>query len=122
MNDTLSLVSGLTSLLTLFFLVLKFRGKPEPREITPQPLHVKEHVDPLSREEHARLCAKRDAEITRIHERIDAIAPQITTVFAKLDETARERSNTLHNRIDAIVTPLNVLIGKVDTHIKEHRK
>lgn len=121
-------------LLTLYLLIRKAGGKPEPREISPQPLTVrpdlpghdlyapKAHVHPqyMMRGD----CdAKHMADERREDARANEIKVEIRLLGVKIDEfnkLAEERARQTHLRINEVEGVANQLKGKLDLHLQHH--
>ena len=129
-------VIAATQVLTLVALFAKLTGKPERRELSPQPFSVRPDLDPsekfsaishmhadmLSKGEHDKLCDRRAEQIVRLERSIEDIREMFQAGMASYDVKAEDRARRLHARVDSLVTPLNQLIGKFDNHMESHRK
>lgn len=126
-----SLVLAATQLLTLVVLFRKLSGK-ETREITPQPLSVRQDLDNadrfaskahdhlalLSKDEHEKICGERKKDMDRNNHALDGLKQAVND----MEKGNEDRARRIHARIDSLITPLHQLIGKVENHIAEHKK
>ena len=147
MPDLTQLTGIAINVLTVILLITKFSVKKESREITPQPLLVRNDADPVDRfaarahehnnhlthDAHDKLCAARfeesrhiikhaTADREAIQRQLDTISNTVAVNFKELAKHNEESAGRLHRRMDAFIETLSTLKGRVENHIQEHGK
>jgi hypothetical protein len=131
----LGVTAAASTLLNLYLLIRKAAGKAEAREITPQPLSVREdrpshdlyapidhgHPQYLTRAE----CAERHASEERREDvRSTEIKTMLTALGLKVDlhgQEAEERASRLHLRLDPLPPAIQSAREVLDNHLNDHR-
>ena len=117
----------------------KIAGRSEPREISPQPLDVREvkrsedrfapkvheHPEYLTRGEWREACIRQHAEesarLNRIEGKLDAVPMVVSDSFKDLETKAEARASKLHERIGPIAEKTTSIRDALDRHLDDHR-
>jgi len=150
-NTTMVWSLGATNVLTLFFLLLKFRGAAEKREIqSPLRIEAEPHFAPLQHthpdlapsihehpqyferhdyksevakedERHRRLDVQARDDRRSVYERIEDLSLGIRKDLSTHNKLAEERASLIHQRINGIAEPVAALRARVEDHIQDKR-
>jgi hypothetical protein len=102
----------------------KASGQSEAREISPQPLRVREDLDPAEREHnHPELITASQcrAEHEKDRSALSDAVSGIRDIFAQHNKDAEARASHLHDRIDPIAKEVATVSGRLNDHLEDHR-
>jgi hypothetical protein len=146
MNDANSIgqwVLAAGVILSILLNLRKLSGRVEQREITPQPLMVKQadqfaplhhdHPAYLTIEDHSGIasnCIEERRRLQTISERdraevrkeIADLGNTIRSELARHSHESQERSDAIHSRVSSLLGPLEATRARLDDHIHNHPK
>lgn len=100
--------------LNFFFLIGKFTGRKESRDIGPQPLRVQGEPEYATKSDCTRQHAQVDASTT-------AMEGRLTSAINSLRDETRTDIKGVHKRIDVLVGAVNAVVGQL-TQFNEDRR
>lgn len=112
------------------------RGRPDVREISPQPLVVTPADQWVTRDESEREHAHMVERVVKIEQTVTGLSREIAAVRAevggfqrelheaetRINRAAEERSEKVHNRINDILAAVSELRGEITAHRQTGRE
>ena len=102
----------------------KASGQSEAREISPQPLRVREDLDPADREhEHPELITASQCRAEHEQDRraISVAVSGIRDMFEQHAKDAESRASKIHARIDPVAQEVTAVKARLNDHLEDHR-
>ena len=102
----------------------KASGQSEAREISTQPLRVREDMDPADREhDHPELITATQCRQEHEQDRraLSVAVSGIRDMFEQHAKDAETRASKIHGRIDPIAQEVTAVKARLNDHLEDHR-
>jgi hypothetical protein len=128
-------IAAATSVGSFLLIILKVSGRSEKREISPNPLVVKQEAEyatknhihseyvtwPYCREAHQQASQSETKKLDDLKRQVESLGTSFQTTLNRHNEQAEERAAKLHDRIDPISKIVQSTSDRFDDHLKDHR-